>query len=183
MSSNLLCISGRARVGGPEAEVVRRPEQRPVQCGHRPRRFIGGRPRLRRHGKGDHPAACRSWWHQRCRCERHQPASRQRPAAAMLPAADAASACAADRTEHRAPSLRPQAPAVIGVRAAVGVPLLREGIVVGILSVIRTEPRPSVRSRSSCSHLRRPGGDCDRERAAIRRNPGQEPAAGRGERA
>jgi signal transduction histidine kinase len=28
------------------------------------------------------------------------------------------------------------------VRAAVGVPLLREGIVVGILSVIRTEPRP-----------------------------------------
>ena len=39
---------------------------------HRPRRFIGGRPRLRRHGKGDHPAACRSWWHQRCRCERHQ---------------------------------------------------------------------------------------------------------------
>ncbi len=37
---------------------------------------------------------------------------------------------------------RPQAPAVIGVRAAVGVPLLREGIVVGILTVIRTEPRP-----------------------------------------
>ena len=37
---------------------------------------------------------------------------------------------------------RPRAPAVIGVRAAVGVPLLREGIVVGILSVIRTEPRP-----------------------------------------
>src|SRR5262249_2613312 len=37
---------------------------------------------------------------------------------------------------------RPQAPTVIGVRAAVGVPLLREGVVVGILSVIRTEPRP-----------------------------------------
>jgi signal transduction histidine kinase len=37
---------------------------------------------------------------------------------------------------------RPQAPAVIGVRAAVSVPLLREGNVVGILSVIRTEPRP-----------------------------------------
>jgi two-component system, NtrC family, sensor kinase len=36
---------------------------------------------------------------------------------------------------------RPQAPAVIGVRAAVGVPLLREGIVVGTLSVIRTAPR------------------------------------------
>jgi GAF domain-containing protein len=37
---------------------------------------------------------------------------------------------------------RPQAPAVIGVRAGVGVPLLREGKVVGILSVLRTEPRP-----------------------------------------
>jgi hypothetical protein len=33
---------------------------------HRPRRFIGGRPRLRRHGKGDHPIACQSWWHRRC---------------------------------------------------------------------------------------------------------------------
>jgi GAF domain-containing protein len=42
---------------------------------------------------------------------------------------------------------RPQAPAVIGVRAAVGVPLLREGIVVGILSVIRTEPRPFSRKQ------------------------------------
>jgi hypothetical protein len=63
------------------------PEQRPVQRRprHRLRRFIGGRPGLRRHGKGGHPAACRSWWHRCCRCERHQPASRHRPAAAMLP--------------------------------------------------------------------------------------------------
>ena len=37
---------------------------------------------------------------------------------------------------------RPQAPAVIGVRAILGVPLVREGIVVGTLSVIRTQPRP-----------------------------------------
>jgi GAF domain-containing protein/anti-sigma regulatory factor (Ser/Thr protein kinase) len=37
---------------------------------------------------------------------------------------------------------RPQAPVVLGVRAGVGVPLLREGIVVGVLVVIRTEPRP-----------------------------------------
>jgi GAF domain-containing protein len=36
---------------------------------------------------------------------------------------------------------RPQAPAVIGVRAILGVPLIREGVVVGILSVIRTQPR------------------------------------------
>jgi GAF domain-containing protein len=42
---------------------------------------------------------------------------------------------------------RPQAPATIGVRAGVGVPLLREGIVVGILSVIRTEPRPFSRKQ------------------------------------
>jgi hypothetical protein len=56
-----------------------------VCLGHRPRRFIGGRPGLRRQEKGGHPAACRSWWPPRCRCERHQPASRHRPAAAMLP--------------------------------------------------------------------------------------------------
>ena len=37
---------------------------------------------------------------------------------------------------------RPQAPTVIGVRTVVSVPLLRGGVVVGILSVIRTEPRP-----------------------------------------
>jgi GAF domain-containing protein/CheY-like chemotaxis protein len=37
---------------------------------------------------------------------------------------------------------RPQAPTVIGVRAGVGVPLLREGIIVGILAALRTEPRP-----------------------------------------
>ena len=37
---------------------------------------------------------------------------------------------------------RPQAPAVIGVRAILGVPLVREGVVVGALSVIRTQPRP-----------------------------------------
>jgi hypothetical protein len=55
---------------------------------------------LRRQEKGGHPASCRSWWHRRCRCERHQPASRHRPAAAMPPAADAASSCAAVRTER-----------------------------------------------------------------------------------
>jgi GAF domain-containing protein len=37
---------------------------------------------------------------------------------------------------------RPQAPAVIGVRAGVGVPLLREEKIVGILSVLRTDPLP-----------------------------------------
>jgi GAF domain-containing protein len=37
---------------------------------------------------------------------------------------------------------RPQAPAVIGVRAILGVPLVREGFVVGTLGVIRTQPGP-----------------------------------------
>jgi two-component system, NtrC family, sensor kinase len=37
---------------------------------------------------------------------------------------------------------RPQAVSVIGVRAVTCVPLVREGIVVGILGLIRSEPRP-----------------------------------------
>jgi GAF domain-containing protein len=36
---------------------------------------------------------------------------------------------------------RPEQPAATGIRAAVGVPLLREGEIVGALTVIRTEPR------------------------------------------
>ena len=36
---------------------------------------------------------------------------------------------------------RPEQPAATGVRAAVSVPLLREGVIVGALTVIRTEPR------------------------------------------
>jgi two-component system, NtrC family, sensor kinase len=36
----------------------------------------------------------------------------------------------------------PEKPNLIGVRAGLGVPLLREGIIVGFLAVIRTEPRP-----------------------------------------
>src|SRR5262245_9083666 len=36
---------------------------------------------------------------------------------------------------------RPEQPAATGIRAAVGVPLLREGEIIGALTVIRTEPR------------------------------------------
>jgi GAF domain-containing protein len=36
---------------------------------------------------------------------------------------------------------RPDQPRATGIRAAVGVPLLREGVIVGALTVIRTEPR------------------------------------------
>jgi GAF domain-containing protein len=38
---------------------------------------------------------------------------------------------------------------VIGVRAGLGVPLIREGNVVGVLTIVRNEPRPLLRSRSS----------------------------------
>jgi GAF domain-containing protein len=36
---------------------------------------------------------------------------------------------------------RPDQPQITGIRAAVAVPLLREGVIVGVLTVIRTEPR------------------------------------------
>ena len=36
---------------------------------------------------------------------------------------------------------RPDQPRATGIRAAVAVPLLREGVIVGVLTVIRTEPR------------------------------------------
>ncbi len=52
--------------------------------------------------------------------KRHQLASRQRRGAALLPAADAASSCAAVRTEHPAPSLacgpRPSEPGLAHAR-------------------------------------------------------------------
>jgi signal transduction histidine kinase len=37
---------------------------------------------------------------------------------------------------------RPDQPGMTGIRSAVGVPLLREGVIVGILTAIRTAPRP-----------------------------------------
>jgi hypothetical protein len=43
-------------------------EQNVRAASPRPRRFIGGRPGLRRHGKGDHPIAFQWWWHRHCKC-------------------------------------------------------------------------------------------------------------------
>jgi GAF domain-containing protein len=36
---------------------------------------------------------------------------------------------------------RPEQPRITGIRASVGVPLLRDGVIVGVLTVIRTEPQ------------------------------------------
>jgi GAF domain-containing protein len=62
---------------------------------------------------------------------------------------------------------RPQQPLVTGIRAAVGVPLLREGIIVGTLVVSRQEPRAFTQKQIEL--LETPGGDRDRERATVRR--------------
>ena len=58
-----------------------------------------------------------------------------------------------------------------------GVPLKREGDVIGVLTFVRSEPRAFTKKQIELvDDLRRPGGHRDRERAAVRRNSGQEPA-------
>ena len=46
---------------------------------------------------------------------------------------------------------RPDQPSATGIRAAISVPLLREGAIVGALTVIRTQPRAFTTNRSNCS--------------------------------
>ena len=69
-------------------------------------------------------------------------------------------------------SVRDQ-PSATGIRAAVSVPLSREGEIVGILTVI---PHKAAGFQPEADrvarNLRRPGGDRDRERAPVRRGAG-----------
>ena len=79
---------------------------------------------------------------------------------------------------------RPEQPRATGVRAAVAVPLLREGAIVGALTVIRTEPRAiQPEADRIARNLRRPGRDRHREHAAVRGGAGAKSRAERGPRA
>ena len=74
--------------------------------------------------------------------------------------------------------MRTEAQRRIGFHSMLGVPMLREGEAIGVLTFWRNE-RASVRGKRSAARrlVRRCGGDCDRERAAVPRDPRKEPPA------
>ncbi len=61
----------------------------------------------------------------------------------------------------------------VGIRSMMGVPLLREGVAIGLLLLFRKKVQPFHRATCrSCHDLRRPGRDRDRERPPVRRGAG-----------
>ena len=69
-----------------------------------------------------------------------------------------------------------------GFRTILGVPMLREASRSAFWLYSRRRAAFHPEADRAGQHVRRPGGDRDRERAPVRRNPGQEPPAPAGER-
>ncbi len=63
-----------------------------------------------------------------------------------------------------------------GYRTLLGVPMLRQGVVIGCFSLERTQPQPFHRQPDRAgARLRRPSGDRHRERPAVQGTAGEEP--------